>query len=110
LSPFFRADFLLHFISLGGNLELKVVNLVLEVTMLFKLKTLSSLALVISSFYPHVVSSWESHSKDNNGAVASESAVCSEVGIDLLQRGGSAADALVGTVLCIGVIGMYHSG
>ncbi|CAJ2499823.1 Uu.00g026760.m01.CDS01 [Anthostomella pinea] len=44
------------------------------------------------------------------GAVASESAVCSKIGTDLLQAGGNAADALVGTVFCIGVIGMYHSG
>ncbi|KAI5857382.1 gamma-glutamyltransferase 1 [Durotheca rogersii] len=44
------------------------------------------------------------------GAVASESAVCSQIGTDLLKAGGNAADALVGTVFCIGVIGMYHSG
>ncbi|KAI1179076.1 gamma-glutamyltransferase 1 [Nemania sp. FL0916] len=44
------------------------------------------------------------------GAVASESSVCSEIGIDVLKRGGNAADALVATQFCIGVIGMYHSG
>lgn len=44
------------------------------------------------------------------GAVASESSICSNIGIDLLRRGGNAADALVGTTFCIGVIGMYHSG
>lgn len=44
------------------------------------------------------------------GAVASESAVCSKIGTQLLKEGGNAADALVGTVFCIGVIGMYHSG
>ncbi|KAK6949667.1 hypothetical protein Daesc_009750 [Daldinia eschscholtzii] len=44
------------------------------------------------------------------GAVASESSACSKIGTDLLQAGGNAADALVGTVLCVGVIGMYHSG
>jgi gamma-glutamyltranspeptidase / glutathione hydrolase len=44
------------------------------------------------------------------GAVASESAVCSNIGTGLLQKGGNAVDALVGTVFCIGVIGMYHSG
>ncbi|KAI1105725.1 gamma-glutamyltranspeptidase [Jackrogersella minutella] len=44
------------------------------------------------------------------GAVASENAVCSEIGTNLLQTGGNAADALVGTVLCVGVTGMYHSG
>ncbi|RHZ63821.1 hypothetical protein CDV55_106220 [Aspergillus turcosus] len=44
------------------------------------------------------------------GAVASESAICSRHGIDILELGGNAADALVATVLCVGVIGMYHSG
>lgn len=44
------------------------------------------------------------------GAVASESAVCSNIGIELLEQGGNAIDALVGSVFCVGVIGMYHSG
>ncbi|RYP05171.1 hypothetical protein DL764_003992 [Monosporascus ibericus] len=44
------------------------------------------------------------------GAVASESAECSRIGTDLLKAGGNAADAIVGTVFCVGVIGMYHSG
>ncbi|KAL8787673.1 MAG: hypothetical protein Q9213_002104 [Squamulea squamosa] len=50
------------------------------------------------------------HESNKLGAAASESAVCSRVGVNLLKDGGNAADALVGTVLCIGVIGMYHSG
>ena len=49
-------------------------------------------------------------SKPTLGAVASESAVCSHIGTDLLKAGGNAADAIVGTVFCVGVIGMYHSG
>ena len=44
------------------------------------------------------------------GAVASESDVCSRIGTELLKKGGNAADAMVGTVACVGVIGMYHSG
>ncbi|KUI63529.1 Gamma-glutamyltranspeptidase 1 [Cytospora mali] len=44
------------------------------------------------------------------GAVASESTVCSRIGTDLLEQGGNAIDALVGTVFCVGTIGMYHSG
>ncbi|KAI1432837.1 gamma-glutamyltransferase 1 [Xylaria sp. CBS 124048] len=44
------------------------------------------------------------------GAVATESAICSEIGIDILKKGGNAADALVASQFCIGVIGMYHSG
>ena len=43
---------------------------------------------------------------DKLGAVASESSVCSRVGVDLIRAGGSAADALVGTVFCVGVIGI----
>ena len=31
---------------------------------------------------------------DSRGAVASESDVCSRIGIDLLQQGGNAADAV----------------
>ncbi|KAK4198481.1 gamma-glutamyltranspeptidase [Triangularia verruculosa] len=44
------------------------------------------------------------------GAVASESRICSQIGIDMISAGGTAADALVATTLCVGVIGMYHSG
>lgn len=44
------------------------------------------------------------------GAVASSSNICSHIGTDLLKIGGNAADAMVGTVVCVGVIGMYHSG
>ncbi|EAQ83780.1 hypothetical protein CHGG_10184 [Chaetomium globosum CBS 148.51] len=44
------------------------------------------------------------------GAVASESAICSKIGRDTIAMGGSAADAMVSTTLCVGVIGMYHSG
>jgi len=45
-----------------------------------------------------------------HGAVASENQLCSSIGTDLLKSGGNAADAIVGTVLCVGVIGLYHSG
>ncbi|KAK6501406.1 hypothetical protein TWF481_009246 [Arthrobotrys musiformis] len=48
--------------------------------------------------------------KDHNGAVASETDVCSQVGIDLMKKGGNAADAMVGTVICVGTVAMYHSG
>jgi gamma-glutamyltranspeptidase / glutathione hydrolase len=45
---------------------------------------------------------------DKLGAVASESSICSHIGINILKKGGNAADSLVATVFCIGVIGMYH--
>lgn len=48
------------------------------------------------------------HEENKLGAVASESAVCSDIGIETLKAGGNAADSLVATTLCVGVIGMYH--
>ncbi|XWW98958.1 hypothetical protein V2A60_006962 [Cordyceps javanica] len=46
----------------------------------------------------------------HRGAVSSESAICSGIGTQLIKDGGNAVDALVGTVFCVGTIGMYHSG
>ena len=45
-----------------------------------------------------------------HGAIATEVDVCSNVGADLLQAGGSAADALIGASLCVGSIDAFHSG
>jgi gamma-glutamyltranspeptidase/glutathione hydrolase len=50
------------------------------------------------------------HAEPRLGAVASESSICSQIGVDILKGGGNAADSMVATVLCVGVIGMYHSG
>ncbi|KAE9377462.1 gamma-glutamyltranspeptidase [Stipitochalara longipes BDJ] len=58
----------------------------------------------------HFVTAAPAHGTDSFGAVSSESKTCSEIGIELLRRGGNAADAMVGTTLCVGVIGMVHSG
>lgn len=52
----------------------------------------------------------ERQASNNRGAVASESDICSRIGIQIIENGGNAADAHVGTVFCIGVVGMYHSG
>ncbi|KAL2265513.1 hypothetical protein VTJ83DRAFT_6613 [Remersonia thermophila] len=50
------------------------------------------------------------YSDGKRGAVASESSICSKIGINTIAIGGSAADAMVATTLCVGVVGMYHSG
>ncbi|KAK5661002.1 hypothetical protein OQA88_12380 [Cercophora sp. LCS_1] len=55
----------------------------------------------------------ETYVRDSNGtrgAAASESSICSRIGGDIIQIGGNAADAMVATTLCVGVVGMYHSG
>ncbi|KAK2755576.1 hypothetical protein FQN54_006516 [Arachnomyces sp. PD_36] len=48
--------------------------------------------------------------EDTLGAVACEHSICTEAGTDMLLMGGSAADAMVATVFCVGVTSMYHSG
>ncbi|KAG5804015.1 hypothetical protein H9Q74_011295 [Fusarium xylarioides] len=47
---------------------------------------------------------------NSRGAVACENEICSTIGINILRQGGNAADAMVATVLCVGTVGMYHSG
>ena len=48
--------------------------------------------------------------QDHRGAVATENSICSNIGIDILKEGGNAADSMLASMLCVGVIGMYHSG
>ncbi|KAJ3521066.1 hypothetical protein NMY22_g12468 [Coprinellus aureogranulatus] len=48
--------------------------------------------------------------KAHNGAVASENRICSELGVDVLKKGGNAVDAAVATTFCIGVVNMFSSG
>lgn len=40
------------------------------------------------------------------GGVASESSICSDIGTAALKAGGNAADSMVATVACVGVVGM----
>jgi len=73
--------------------------------MRYKYLLLESLcALWWQSTFAHPVSS--SHQAGELGAIASESSVCSKIGISVLGEGGNAADALVATQFCVGVIGM----
>ena len=44
------------------------------------------------------------------GAVISESQVASDIGTQILKEGGTAADAIIATILAVGTIGSYHSG
>ena len=45
--------------------------------------------------------------KAQNGAVASENKICSELGVKVLREGGNAVDAAVATTFCIGVVNMF---
>jgi gamma-glutamyltranspeptidase/glutathione hydrolase len=67
-------------------------------------------SLVLSCFAAAVQAAPTASQPNKLGAVSSESSECSQIGIDLLKAGGNAADALVGTVFCVGVVAPYHSG
>ncbi|ESZ90882.1 hypothetical protein SBOR_8723 [Sclerotinia borealis F-4128] len=71
---------------------------------------LGRLCWVLMLWVLHGMNSSTVTNTGNRGAVACESKICSEIGAELIKRGGNAADAMVGTTLCVGVIGMYHSG
>ncbi|KAJ7275360.1 gamma-glutamyltranspeptidase [Mycena haematopus] len=45
-----------------------------------------------------------------NGGVATEVAECSSIGVDIMKAGGTAADAIIASALCVGCIAAYHSG
>lgn len=74
------------------------------------LTTLAVLSQAAPSAAAYGVSPSLNAHRNKLGAVASEARECTEIGIDTLRRGGNAADALVATQICVGVVGMYHSG
>lgn len=45
-----------------------------------------------------------------NGAVASDVEKCSKLGVEILKKGGFAADAAVTVALCIGTVNFFSSG
>lgn len=45
-----------------------------------------------------------------NFSVSTDTAVCSKIGCDILTKKGSAVDAAIAAMLCIGVVTMHSSG
>lgn len=48
--------------------------------------------------------------KSQFGAVSSDIDICSDMGVEILQKGGFAADAAVTVGLCIGLVNSFNSG
>ncbi|KAG2412527.1 hypothetical protein HFD88_010084 [Aspergillus terreus] len=74
------------------------------------LPSVHSTPLVLSPRYQGLEHGPDHLGEGKLGAVASESALCSHHGTEMLKKGGNAADAMVATMFCVGVVGMYHSG
>lgn len=54
---------------------------------------------------------WSSFAVDSSyGAVATDHPTCSEVGVDILRKGGNAIDASIAAKLCLGVVSPASSG
>lgn len=70
--------------------------------------TYSNFVINLLSWPPHRYTPYLANGK--NGAVATETEKCSEMGVDILKRGGNAVDSAVTSTLCIGVMNMFSSG
>jgi gamma-glutamyltranspeptidase/glutathione hydrolase len=67
---------------------------------------LARLSLASPGKYPPAYHHGSDTGHDTLGAVSSESSICSNIGTDVLKDGGNAADSLIATTFCVGVIGM----
>jgi gamma-glutamyltranspeptidase/glutathione hydrolase len=72
------------------------------------------LGIVLSSASPAVPGARRSTSlpplSGKRGGVATEVGQCSDIGVNIMKAGGSAADAIIASGLCVGTIAGYHSG
>ena len=69
---------------------------------------LAQLSLAYPGKYPPAYHHGSGSGNDTLGAVASESSICSNIGTNVLKEGGNAADSLIATTFCVGVIGMVR--
>lgn len=68
----------------------------------------------VTNPFPHRLAEWNPDprhaQRGGEGAVACDVPQCSQVGVDVLGRGGLAADAAVAVAFCIGVVNLFLSG
>ena len=89
------------FYTFNSSSFLFIVNMLLLLQVL-----LASVAIA----FPTALLEPQKRASNKLGGVACENIICSQIGIGLLEAGGNAADALVGTLFCVGVVAPWHSG
>ena len=86
-------------------------------------ETLAGLSLTIEHgdgggknlFQSFLKTNYDERVPDTNGefhryAVSSEHQICSQIGSDIMGRGGNAVDSAIATTFCIGVVNCFSSG
>ena len=93
------------FQQLESAVKRRVVVAALTITMLVLIIVICAAVIIINS---------ESDKTDaqyyNSGAVAADVGKCSDIGVEILRKGGTAIDSAVATLLCQGATNVHSSG
>ncbi|XP_028396634.1 glutathione hydrolase 1 proenzyme-like [Dendronephthya gigantea] len=88
-----------------GSQRVKIVALVIVVVVVIIVAVTCAVVLTQSSD-----STTSRKSTGIQGAVASDSEVCSNIGADVMRENGTAIDAAIATLICLGLIHPHSSG